>query len=334
LQYRIVRKQTRFFINVPVKQITISFVRTASVMVGMLVGFVVDKPILGSIDSFAAYLTMASFSRLPDRPRSSVISGGIAVLSLSGLAGASSAHRPVMIIIGGTVFAALQGVLEVIGGPLRMAAAMSALSFLLAGQILTRHITPAQYFALFVLGAIVQGAVTTLTAPVVGKGLRDNLREVRAKLAPARVFTAKMSVIGFVTTLGAAFVPASNAVWLATSALRVANPDVAVLRRRTRNRVVGTFAGGAIAAIALSPALPPWFVVVLVGVAVFAMQLITASRYIWWTLCLTVVALSFIGMHGLRGWEIAGIRFGLTILGAATTLCVLHIGKNASPFRS
>jgi Fusaric acid resistance protein-like len=295
----------------------------------MLAGVAVREPILGAMVSFGAYLTMVSYSQLDDRPRSSVIGAGIVALSLSAMAGANSAHRPIMIILGGTAFAVLQGLFEVIGGPLRMAAAMSVLSFLIAGPLVTRSVTPAQYSMLFALGAIGQGAVTALTGSVGGRDLRDYIHEIFGKLATARVFAAKMWIVAFITTLTAVFWPEPNAVWLASSALRVAKPDVAVLHRRTADRVLGTLGGGTVAAIAFTPALPPWFVVALVAVTIFAMQLLTASRYGWWTLCLTIVALSFVGIHGPQGWDVAGIRFGLTIAGAAVTLCVLHVGKNA-----
>ncbi|MEU6221520.1 FUSC family protein [Streptomyces sp. NPDC047022] len=120
--------------------------------------------------------------------------------------------------------------------------------------------------------------------------------------------------------------PVPHAVWLATSALRVAKPDTAARHGRARDRVVGTIGGGTIAALLLTPPLTVAERATVVAVTICAMQLAGAAHYGWWTLCLTVVALSFDMQHGANDWRLAGVRMGLTVAGAALALVVCGLG--------
>ncbi|WP_170116923.1 FUSC family protein [Streptomyces albireticuli] len=85
------------------------------------------------------------------------------------------------------------------------------------------------------------------------------------------------------------FLPFSHAVWLATSALRVAKPGMRSMRGRVRERVWGTAAGGGLAALLLSPAMTLGVRAAVIAAVVCVMQLVGAARYGWrfgaWSLC-------------------------------------------------
>ncbi|MFD5424368.1 FUSC family protein [Streptomyces sp. NPDC127084] len=272
-----------------------------------------DRMSWGAACSFGAYLVLAAFPSLGEHPRCTVMLWGCLYLSAAAAAGAAAAREPLALVAGAILLAGLQGMFETAGGPLRMIAAMAALSFLLAGVNLASGVPWWEYAAAFAVGTLWQTAVTAATGPATGPAARQAVRLRRRGLP----FAGLLAVIGAVGTATAWFIPLSHSVWLTTSALRVAKPQPEEFRLRVRARLQGTISGGVLAAVLLTPVLPNPLLVAGVAVAVFAMQLVGPSRYGWWTLCLTVVSLFFGMQHGTRDWELAATRIGLTIGGAA-----------------
>ncbi|MFD7609331.1 FUSC family protein [Streptomyces sp. NPDC059828] len=287
--------------------------RAVAVMTPLALGLGTGRMTWGAACSFGAYLLLAAFCALRERPRGSVMLWGCAYLSVAAAAGAAAADEPLGLVAGATVLAGLQGMFETGGGPLRMIAAMAALSFLLAGVNLAQGVPWWEYAAAFAMGTLWQTAVIAATGTPTGPAPRRAVR-LRREGVP---YAGLLAVIGAVGTATAWFIPSPHAVWLTTSALRVAKPEPSAFHARVRARVLGTLGGGVLAAVLLTPALPDLLLVASAAVAVFAMQLVGPARYGWWTLCLTMVALFFGMQHGTGDWELAATRIGLTLCGAA-----------------
>ncbi|MFB7500819.1 FUSC family protein [Streptomyces sp. NPDC056161] len=282
---------------------------------------------LGVAGSFGAYLMVASFSPLDSRPRATVLVAAATGLSVGSAAGAAAVPVLPALVAGTAVVAAVQGVWEVAGGPLRMPAAMSALAFLLAGVNLAVGMPWWQYAAGFAAGALWQGAVIALTAPASGPALGESPARVRARSRDGAVYAGTLAVTGVVGVATAWTLAVSHAVWLATSALRVAKPDAPTRHGRARARVVGTLGGGTLTALLLTPPLTLLERALVIALTVCAMQLAGAAHYGWWTLCLTVVALFFGMEHGAEDWRLAGVRMGLTVAGGALALVVCAVAE-------
>ncbi|MFJ3234104.1 FUSC family protein [Streptomyces sp. NPDC086787] len=293
--------------------------RASAVVVPYVVGARVGWAEAGAAGSFGAYLMVASFSSLSGRPRAALLGAAAVGLALASVSGALAVQVLPALVAGTAVVAALQGLWEVAGGPLRMAAAMSALAFLLAGVNLGAGLRWWEYAAGFAAGALWQGAVIAVTAPTPDPAVPWALTR------DGGPYAATLAVTGVLGVATAWFLPVSHAVWLATTALRVAKPDTATRHGRARARVLGTIAGGALAALLLTPPLTPAARAAVIAVMLFAMQLAGAAHYGWWTLCLTVVALSFGMEYGAGDWRLAGVRMGLTVAGAVLALVVCAI---------
>lgn len=202
---------------------------------------------------------------------------------------------------------------------------MSALAFLLAGINLAAAIQWWEYAAGFAAGALWQGVVIAGTAPASGPSLRACLTDLRVRWREGARYASTLAATGVLGVATAWILPVPHAVWLATSALRVAKPDTATLRRRALSRVVGTIGGGMTAALLLTPPLTLAERAVVIALTVCAMQLAGAAHYGWWTLCLTIVALFFTKEHGTDDWRLAGVRMSLTVAGAALALAVCRL---------
>lgn len=290
---------------------------------------------LGLASSFGAYLMVASFSALDSRPHGTLLVAAAVELGAASAAGALAVPVLAALAAGTAVVAMVQGLWEVAGGPLRMAASMSALAYLLAGINLAPGTRWWEYAAGLAVGALWQGLFIAATAPVSGPTLTACLSGVRSRTRDGARYAATLAVTGVLGVATASFLPVSHAVWLATTALRVAKPDTAARHGRVKARVLGTIGGGTLAALLLTPPLTQAERAVLVAVTICAMQLAGAAHYGWWTLCLTVVALSFGMEHGSGDWRLAGERMVLTLAGAALALTVCGLadrrrGRQAS----
>ncbi|MEU8585770.1 FUSC family protein [Streptomyces sp. NPDC048664] len=300
----------------------VAAVRAVAVVVPLTVAAGLGRPAVGAAGSFGAYLMVAAFSSLSGRPRGTVLLVGALGLGLWAAAGALAAALPSALVAGTAVVAALQGLWEVAGGPLRMAASMAALSFLLAEINLAPGVRWWQYAAGFAGGALWQAGVIAVTGPASGPTPARCVADLRARAREGAPYATTVVATGVLGVATAWFLPIPHAVWLATSALRVTKPDTVTRHGRARDRVVGTIGGGMIAALLLTPPLTVPQRATIVAVTLCAMHLAGAAHYGWWTLCLTVVALSFDMRHGAGDWQLAAVRMGLTVAGAALALAV------------
>jgi hypothetical protein len=237
-------------------------------------------------------------------------------------------------VVCGVLFAVVQAVFEHGGGPLRMAAAMTALAYLLAGVNLAHGMSWIGYLGLFATGTVWQAGVIAITGFAAGPATRPYVRQVFTSLRTATPFAVVLGLLGLIATSLVIVIDVSHAVWLTSSALRVAKPDIAVMRRRTKNRIAGTLAGGALAALILTPRLPDWSILALIGAAVLVMQFVTAARYGWWTMLLTIVALCFSMTHGNEDWKLAVTRAALTLAGVFLALLICEIAARGRKARS
>ncbi|MEV6318384.1 FUSC family protein [Streptomyces sp. NPDC051776] len=306
----------------------IALVRSAAVATPMAAGAGTGHLGPGLACSFGAYLTLAAFSSLTSRPPlTDLLSGGV-LLSLAAAAGAAAADEAAAVVAGAALVATLQGLLDVAGGPLRMAAAMSALAFLLAGVNLAQGVPWWVYAGQFAAGTLWQALVVTATGRrFTGPGPLTSLRRTCQRLRSGAPFAATLAFTGALATGTAWQIPLSHAVWLASSALRVAKPAAQATHARAKARVLGTLGGGAVAALLLTPRVPALLLALLVAVTIWFIQLVTAARYGWWTFCLTIVALLFGMQHGEGDWALAATRIALTLGGVALALAVLAAGR-------
>lgn len=303
----------------------VAVVRAIAIVTPLGVAASAGHTTAGLTVSFGSYLMFGAFSPLAGRSRGTLLAAGATALIVAGVAGAFAAPRLPLLLAGAIVLAALQGLFEMAGGPLRMTAAMSVLAFLLAGVNLAQGVAWSQYAILLAAGVLWQGMIITVTGTRTGPSLRQCLRTVRRQSATGLPYAATLALTGGLGVATAGLIPVSHAVWLASSALRVAKPEPPKLKSRVRARILGTIGGGVLAAIVLTPPAPVALLALIIAVTVWAMQMIGPTRYGWWTLCLTVVALTFSMQHGTGDWQLAAIRITLTLAGAALAYLIISI---------
>lgn len=112
--------------------------------------------------------------------------------------------------------------------------------------------------------------------------------------------------------------------WMALTAVIVLQPYVAHTLRKSFQRVGGTIAGGVLAAFLSVFIHTPVQLTVAVSITAFFTLAWYAVDYAWYCFFLTPTFV-LLTLHGLRGWNVAGIRAMDTMLGAALALIAVRL---------
>jgi hypothetical protein len=112
----------------------------------------------------------------------------------------------------------------------------------------------------------------------------------------------------------------SHGAWMATTVLRVLRPDRAETIARSWKRLIGTCAGALLAALLLATVPRPQAAVVVLILALTAMQLVGPMRYGIYTFFLTLIALQLTSVDRTPDLGIALIRVILTLIGTVVAV--------------
>lgn len=303
-----------------------SFVLTACLVAAPLaLGFATGHSVAGGIGALGAYLWTASHMT-DKRPIGLPIAlVTIFLLGAAGATGALGGRYLWFLVVMVVVWATMQAVTDVAGGPLRVPVALSALCMLLSAIGGGHTITGALWQGLLTLGGAGWITATELvrhppwrsTGPEVTSLGLDSLGPAWPR---ARGFAVLLALpTALVAGIGGVF-QISHGAWTATTVLRVLRPDTATTVIRSKQRAAGTVVGAILAAVLLAAAPSPVTAVVVLVVAVTAMQLIGPRRYGAYTFFLTLIALQLSSIGHPPDWGIALIRAGLTLVGTAVAV--------------
>ncbi|HTH54051.1 MAG TPA: FUSC family protein [Edaphobacter sp.] len=134
----------------------------------------------------------------------------------------------------------------------------------------------------------------------------------------------RMMVVGAVDVLLMRMVHISHGTWLGMTSIIVLQPYGSGTLRRGAQRVGGTIAGGVLAAI-LAAALPSQTALIVVITLTSILTLATyAVDYGWYCFFLTPTFV-LMSLPHLRDWHYAGIRIGMTTLGASVAVLAMRL---------
>jgi hypothetical protein len=300
-----------------------SFALTACLVAAPLaLGFATGHSVAGGIGTLGAYLWTASHmtDKRPIGLPIAVVT--ILLLGAAGATGALGGRYLWFLVVMVVVWATMQAVTDVAGGPLRVPVGLSALCMLLSAIGGGHTITGALWQGLLTLGgaAWITAAELVRHPPWRSPGPEVTslgLGSVRSAWPKARGFAVLLVVPTALVAGIAGVFQISHGAWTATTVLRVLRPDAATTFVRSKQRAAGTVVGALLAAILLAAAPRAVTALVVVVVAVTAMQLVGPRRYGVYTFFLTLIALDLSSIGHPPGWRVAFIRVGLTLVGTA-----------------
>jgi hypothetical protein len=308
--------------NVPWSRVGSSALTACLVAAPLALGFATGHSVAGGIGALGAYLWTAS--HITDRRPIGLPIALVTILLLgaAGATGALGGRYLWFLVVMVVLWATMQAVTDVAGGPLRVPVALSALCMLLSAIGGGHTITGALWQGLLTLGGAAWITVTELARHPPWRSPGPDVTSVGLKsLGPAwpkaRGFAVLLVVpTALVAGIGGVF-QISHGAWTATTVLRVLRPDEATTVIRSKQRAAGTVVGALLAAVLLAAAPRAVTALVVLVVAVTAMQLVGPRRYGLYTFFLTLVALQLSSIGHPPDWGIALIRAGLTLVGTA-----------------
>ncbi|HEY2565643.1 MAG TPA: FUSC family protein [Acidimicrobiales bacterium] len=305
-------------------RVGLSALTACLVTVPLAVGFATGHSVDGAIGTLGAYLWTVSHvtGKRPIGLPISVVT--ILLLGLAGATGALGGRYLWFLVLMVVLWATAQAVTDVAGGPLRAPVALSALCMLVSAIDGGHTITGSLWQGLLTLSGAAWIAGTEVVrhlpwrspGPVTGVGFKA--------LGPAWPEARGYALLLVIPTTLAAGIAGtfqiSHGAWTATTVLRVLRPDQASTVTRGKQRAAGTVAGAMLAAVLLAAAPGAVTAVVVMVMAVTAMQLVGPRRYAWYTFFLTLIALQISSVGHPRDWGIAAIRAVLTLVGSAVAV--------------
>jgi hypothetical protein len=305
---------------------TVSAVLSSCLVAGpFALGLATGHPAAGGVASLSAYLW--TLSHLNDkRPLGlSVAVVSVLLLVIAGAMGALAGRHLWLLIVATALWAPIQALADVATGALRMPVAMAALGMLLSA--ITGGTSP--YGALWRGVLFLAGATWVALWEILRHPPWRSADEGTRELAFGKLARSWRQSWGFAllltvpTTLAAGAAGAfeiSHGAWMATTVLRVLRPDRADTIARSWRRLVGTCAGALLAALLLATVPAPKTVVVVLILALTAMQLVGPGRYGIYTFFLTLIALQLSAAGSASHFGIALIRVVLTLAGTVVAV--------------
>ncbi len=311
--------------HIPWDQVGFNLLTACLVAAPLALGFGTGHSVAGGIGALGAYLWTAS--HITDK-RPIGLPIGLVTAMLLGLAGGMGAlagrHLWLLVVLA-ALWAAFQAVTDVAGGALRLPVALSALCMLLSAIGGGATPTGALRQGLLTLGGATWIAGTEVVRhppwPSPDRGMQNlGVEAVRAAWPTARPFALLLAVPTALVAVVLGAFQVSHGAWTATTVLRVLRPDEATTIARSWQRAAGTVAGALLAAVLLAATPTAETAVVVMVVAVTAMQFVGPRRYAVYTFFLTLVALELSSIGHAAAWGVAFIRVLLTLIGVAVAV--------------
>jgi uncharacterized membrane protein YccC len=160
-----------------------------------------------------------------------------------------------------------------------------------------------------------------------GSNWRAIVDAARANWTPRSMMmrhALRMLVVGAVDVLLMHMVHVSHGAWLAMTSIIVLQPSGTGTVRRGVQRVVGTIAGGILAAIfAAAVHSQEGLIAVITITSIFTLATY-AIDYGWYSFFLTPTFV-LLALPHLRDWHFAGVRMGTTLLGAVVAVLAMRL---------
>ena len=314
--------------EVPWRAVASALLTSVTVAAPLAIAAAMGDPVAGGALTLGAYLWTISHMSNPRPLGPQVAAFTTVALGLAAGAGFAAGGSLWLLVVMCGAWAVFQAVGEVAGGPLRMTAAMSTLCVLLSSMEGRASAPNALKFGILVAaGAAWEALVDLIRHPPFGSRAGGTRALALGRLTGAwpksRAYSALLAGTTMVAAATAGAIRISHGAWMAAAALRVLRPESTATLPRARQRVLGTAGGAAVAAGLLAAPTHDPVAVVVVVVAVAAMQLIGPRRYGPWTFCLTLVALALNSAGHPGDLDLGGIRLILTVAG--TGLAVASI---------
>jgi uncharacterized membrane protein YccC len=132
-----------------------------------------------------------------------------------------------------------------------------------------------------------------------------------------------MLVVGAIDVLLMRMVHISHGAWLGMTSIIVLQPTGSGTLRRGVQRVVGTIAGGILAAVFAAEVHSQEGLIVVITVTSVLTLATYAIDYAWYAFFLTPTFV-LLSLPHLRDWHFAGVRIGMTLLGAAVAVMAMR----------
>ena len=162
---------------------------------------------------------------------------------------------------------------------------------------------------------------------VPGSGWRAIVDAARANWTPRSAMmrhALRMLVVGAVDVLLLHMVHVSHGGWLAMTSIIVLQPSGTGTVRRGVQRVVGTVAGGILAAILAATVHSQEGLIAVITITSIFTLATYAIDYGWYCFFLTPTFV-LLALPHLRDWHFAGVRMGTTLLGAVVAVLAMRL---------
>ncbi|MCU1321943.1 MAG: putative integral rane protein [Acidobacteriaceae bacterium] len=169
-----------------------------------------------------------------------------------------------------------------------------------------------------------EGLARRSAAAETGAGWTDAVRANWTRESLMMRHALRVAVVGAVDVLLMQRLHVSHGSWLAMTSIIVLQPYGSGTLRKSFERVGGTIAGGVLAAL-LAVSIHSQIGIIAVVTVTSALTLATyAVDYAWYSFFLTPTFV-LLGLPRLRDWHFAGVRMGMTVLGAAVALAAMRL---------
>jgi uncharacterized membrane protein YccC len=159
-----------------------------------------------------------------------------------------------------------------------------------------------------------------------GSGWRAMFEAARSNWTPRSIMmrhALRMLVVGAIDVLLMRMVHISHGAWLGMTSIIVLQPTGSGTLRRGVQRVVGTIAGGILAAVFAAAIHSQEGLIVVITVTSVLTLATYAINYAWYAFFLTPTFV-LLSLPHLRDWHFAGVRIGMTLLGAAVAVMAMR----------
>ncbi|EPQ7198953.1 MULTISPECIES: FUSC family protein [Providencia] len=267
-----------------------AFLLSLWVIAPWFIAILYKQPMLGTLISFGAYLLVVSFPKLPTKKPIYVLLQGACILSALAVIGINVTLGSLLFFICSGLGAFFQGYAELRSTYLRLPIALGVLAYFLSiGQV------PAQgslfYGIAFTLGTFWGVIIAYILLP--RHDLPAPTTQIDMRTLAVQRFSVAIVLVALIGSALATLLPSSHPCWLPAAGLRVMKSERTATWQRLKQRGAGTLLGAAVGGLLLGLSNNPLLHVSLVGLLLFAMLMIGAKRYGYWTFCLTAIALTF-----------------------------------------
>ncbi|EMN4128817.1 MULTISPECIES: FUSC family protein [Providencia] len=276
--------------SISLHQIRSALLLSLWVIAPWIFGIFYGQAMFGTLMSFGAYLLVVSYPKLPKKNPIPVLLQGAGILSVFAIIGINVTLGSLLFFIYAALGALIQGYAELRATYLRLPIALGVLAYFLSiGQI------PSQgslfYSCAFTLGTCWGVIISYLQLP--RNEAPASATHIDLRSPAVQRFSIAMVLVALIGSVLATLLPSSHPCWLPAAGLRVMKSERMATWARLKQRGIGTLLGAAVGGLLLGFYENQLLHVSLVGLLLFAMLIIGAKRYGYWTFCLTAIALTF-----------------------------------------